>query len=420
MASKPSSTISLNKYVSELPRPTNARDVLDFITGATSETNTITDKIKLSPADIVDTKVNVIDVLKEVPGATKEVISKVGKILRSVQTGIAQSGASVALTLNQMGSLVKKEEPRQILTSEELDPQLRTIKEFIFGKDPLKSISQRIAESELNLKYGTGIPFVGTQVKTGALPLAFLGTSATVGLDFTGFGGKKNVVNQLTRLKKVDLVSDVLRRLGAADDLIDDYAKIIAKTNKTDDVVKALDRLDKIQKTTRVTDNVAKTAEQITETVVETGTKVRKFLTSVKNARPDIPLKIGNEYIPRSTDDLAIKARNLIKDSIYAAEHLAQTGTGDDAIATASELIKHYADEAVKATSEVAKDTFYGKAAELAHSAAERLTELGRSVQAASIMGRLTPEGMLKFTAKEIEKYNNALLKSKNLLVLTN
>jgi len=132
--------------------------------------------------------------------------------------------------------------------------------------------------------------------------------------------------------------------------------------------------------------------------------KERGFVTSVKEVIPE--LKISGQYIPRSTDKLAIEAVDLIKSDINAATKLAMTGTDDKAVATASELIKHYGVEASKATDETVKNALYDKAAEITNSMAHKLTELGRSVQAASILGRLTPEGQVRFAAQEIQNYN--------------
>ena len=43
---------------------------------------------------------------------------------------------------------------------------------------------------------------------------------------------------------------------------------------------------------------------------------------------------------------------------------------------------------------------------------AKNLTEQGRAVQAASILGRLTPEGQIRFAARQIQKYNEEIEKS--------
>ena len=138
--------------------------------------------------------------------------------------------------------------------------------------------------------------------------------------------------------------------------------------------------------------------------------KERGFITSVKEVFPD--MKVAGQYIPRSTSNLAIKAANLVKDSIVDAERIAKTGTDDKAVAIASELVKEYGARAQKAVDAVTKDAYYAKAADVATTIASKLTEQGRAVQAASILGKLTPEGQLKFTAQTIAKYNQGVDKA--------
>lgn len=128
--------------------------------------------------------------------------------------------------------------------------------------------------------------------------------------------------------------------------------------------------------------------------------KERGFVASVKEAMPEV--KVAGQYIPRTTDSLAVKAANLVKSDLNAAEKMAILGTDDKAVATGVELLKKYNAEGQ-----------YVKAAELAHTMASNLTEAGKTVQAASILGRLTPEGQLKFAANEINAYNEAVVKSK-------
>ena len=132
--------------------------------------------------------------------------------------------------------------------------------------------------------------------------------------------------------------------------------------------------------------------------------KKRGFIESVEEALPE--LKVAGQYVPKSSDRLAIKAKNLIKDDIVAAEKMAISGTDDSAVATGAELLKHYSNLAEETTDEIIKNSLYDRAATLANDMARKLTELGRSVQAASILGRLTPEGQIRFAAREIQKYN--------------
>lgn len=138
--------------------------------------------------------------------------------------------------------------------------------------------------------------------------------------------------------------------------------------------------------------------------------KERGFVGSVNAAFPQTEAQ--GLYVPRSTDALAIKARNLIADDIEKAQQLAMTGTNDKAVATAAELIKHYNNKAAAETDPTIQSALYDKAAEIAQSIAERLTESGRMSQAAVILSRETPEGMLRFAAREIQKHNEKVERS--------
>lgn len=134
------------------------------------------------------------------------------------------------------------------------------------------------------------------------------------------------------------------------------------------------------------------------------GFKERKFITSAKRVIPEAG-KIAGQYVSRSTDALANQARELIASDMATAERVALTGTDDNAVAVASELLKKYADDASN-SDEATAMALYDKAAEIANTIAPKLTEQGRAIQAASILGRLTPEGQLRFAAREIMRYN--------------
>ena len=134
----------------------------------------------------------------------------------------------------------------------------------------------------------------------------------------------------------------------------------------------------------------------------------RRFLERAKEMMPDNkPLdRIDGQYVPRSTDELAIKAKNLINDDPDGAQNLLDGPINDRSVAVASELLKKLAREAEGAADNVLKDSLYERAAKVANEMAEKLTEAGRTVQAATILGRLTPEGQLRFFAREIQKHN--------------
>src|SRR3990167_3496305 len=162
---------------------------------------------------------------------------------------------------------------------------------------------------------------------------------------------------------------------------------------------------------------VEKLAQKIIPKVVSKIPKERGFVASVKEVIPKAT-KVAGQYIPRETDALAIKAKNLISSDIVAAEKMALTGSDDSAVAVASELIKKYGDDAAKATDQGVAGALYDKAAEIANTLAPKLTEQGRAIQAASILGRLTPEGQIRFASREIQRFNE-LNPLKKIPVLT-
>lgn len=144
---------------------------------------------------------------------------------------------------------------------------------------------------------------------------------------------------------------------------------------------------------------------RVTSKLIERG-----FVKSVRQVSPNAT-KIAGQYIARDTDELAQKAANLVKENQAAAEELVRTTNGEEAVATASELVKKYsadAERALKAGNKAQSDMLYDRMAEIINPFAEKLTGLGRAVQAASILGRTTPEGQLRFAARTIQKWNEA------------
>lgn len=188
-------------------------------------------------------------------------------------------------------------------------------------------------------------------------------------------------------------------------------SKIIGETdiNKIKALESTLKNLSKgkIVKLPQIKPVIKEIGEKVAEKVKISTTKLKErgFTSSVKSKFPELK-KVAGQYIPRSTDDLALKAKNLIKVDLQTAEKVARTQTNENAVAITAELIKHYSDEALRATDGAVKEVLYDKAAKTANVMARKLTEQGRSIQAASILSRLTPEGQVKFAAKEILKWN--------------
>src|SRR3989304_7510517 len=137
----------------------------------------------------------------------------------------------------------------------------------------------------------------------------------------------------------------------------------------------------------------------------------RGFITSVKEIVPE--LRIENQYIPRDTDVLSIKARNYVVDNFKQAEQIAMNPKNDAGVAITAETIKYYRNIAETTTNEAVAKMAHDKISEISHGAAFNLTEGGRFVQAASILARDSPEGQVIFAAREIQRYNEEVVKTK-------
>lgn len=267
-------------------------------------------------------------------------------------------------------------------TKEQLKANRPVLTPSTFFQKQLYGTDKSITPSSV----GAEIPGISEKSKFAA-PIGFALGIADV---FPGGSGTKNTAVNL--LKNANKTDDVVRILKETANVSDDVAKKYAPKLAT---------LTDAKQISSIWDDIIKTTKVVSE-------KERKFITSVKEALPKLEGKVAGQYIPRSTDDLAIKAKNFILDDIVEAERIAKTGTGEDAVAIASELIKKYGDDAAKAVDPAQANMLYDKAAEIANTVAPKLTEQGRAIQAASILGRLTPEGQLRFAARQIQAYNEA------------
>lgn len=139
---------------------------------------------------------------------------------------------------------------------------------------------------------------------------------------------------------------------------------------------------------------------------VPSGDPERRFITRTKEMAPEMADLLEGKYQRKSNKELVATAEKMIADDYAGAEKLARTGTDDQAVAIANKLIEDELNIARKATDEATKNKAYALAAEIANDAAKNLTEAGRAVQAASLLGKMTPEGMARYAARQIQKYN--------------
>lgn len=125
--------------------------------------------------------------------------------------------------------------------------------------------------------------------------------------------------------------------------------------------------------------------------------KQRGFAKTVSESNftsPEVRKKLQDaKYTPQPNDELVNHATTLIKSDIDKATDIALTSNDNLGVATASELIKHYQNQGN-----------FNAAANIAKEVATKLTEAGRTVQAASLYNKLTPEGLTRYAQTELSK----------------
>lgn len=387
---------------------------------------------------------------------TKASFIELGSFLRDIAVSAPRAAISTGLSFSQTAvqKLGLKNAPSEFTPTGK-------VQEFVFGKEPIKPISTR--GSEIITQFG-GSPQTADKYKF------FAGLGLTIA-DIVP-GGPDDFYTKIAKSKDAKFISSLLEKQGIKDatlatrlvDVTD--PKIVRQEIKRfgdplfkkarpngdssdafirkiaypmDSIGEKLDVLKTLPKEKRNIDNIKEfynptpqdiatgkvygieipTADDVLKTLKnqQLGITERGFVTSAREVIPEAPFK-GN-YIPRDTDNLAIQAKNLIRDDLNTAEALAMKGTDDSAVATASELLKHYAKLADETTDLAAKNAYYDAAARIANTIAPKLTESGRTVQAASILGRLTPEGQLRFAAGEIARFNETAKIGKKIPNLT-
>lgn len=142
-------------------------------------------------------------------------------------------------------------------------------------------------------------------------------------------------------------------------------------------------------------------AETIAQQAQKGTAKIRQFVTTVKESTktaPEVKQMVEGYYIPKANDQLSRTARRQIAENIDLAREKALQGLDDESVAIANELIQHYS-----------KMKDFDTAAEIANTAAENLTAHGRAVQAASLYDKLSPEGIQRYAASQLQKVKRVL-----------
>lgn len=131
--------------------------------------------------------------------------------------------------------------------------------------------------------------------------------------------------------------------------------------------------------------------------------KKRGFVQTVQDSEfTEQPTRVmldqSDTFTTKSNKLLEKKANEMITADVTNARAYAMNNTDDQAVATAGQLIKYYQ----------AKNDF-GAAAQIADDVAHRLTEAGRTIQAASLYNKLNPEGILQYASSKVQKAGKTL-----------
>jgi len=181
------------------------------------------------------------DILRQLPETGKKEL----ELTKTMREEMSKSGGSLALSLHNLFSDIKKEKRiSEYKPSRDASKLEQGIHQFVFGKEPVKSIELRIKEGEKTAKdLGFGKL---------SLPASMIGVGATISLDFAGFGGgKKEAFKYLAKVSDVADTAKVMRQVGVVEDIIEVSAPRIAKMKNADDVARAFDKIDLLQKSTK-------------------------------------------------------------------------------------------------------------------------------------------------------------------------
>lgn len=123
-----------------------------------------------------------------------------------------------------------------------------------------------------------------------------------------------------------------------------------------------------------------------------------KYITSLRDSpdiSPQVKELLGSEHDVRSNDELSQTSQARIDQNPETAHSFALSSITDEGVRTGQLLIDKYQQAGN-----------FKAAADLANQSARNLVEAGRTVQAASLINRLSPEGIVQFAAREVERAN--------------
>lgn len=186
--------------------------------------------------------------------------------------------------------------------------------------------------------------------------------------------------------------------LDAIDELVEIQQKLVKGTDKAADHM----RFFEIAKLKANEPNIVKALAEKQRAFAET-------IKGSKNTAPEVARRIASNYNPLNNRQTLGEAKQFIRQDInealrIAKDPLSQGTARNNAI---SQLLIQNAQNAGR----------FDEAIEIVEATAERATRQGQGIQALSMWNRLSPEGVLRYTQKVINKANQTLPDKKKLKI---
>ena len=324
---------------------------------------------------------------KGVIGWTKDIAKAVLRAPQRATTSVALESTTAILELATKKKIEAKWKPET------------KFEKMLFGEEEIKGMFLRTEEAmEATQSSLVNIGFDPDFAAGSAMMLAPLFVSAMVGLDLTPLGATRKGIwkasSKIAKLKNSDEIIKTVKTIVKTDDA---SIKILSKQ---------LTKISDPKKVKTAIDEFIKKSIKPAKATIPKAKSLGKDVSKVTAKGEPKLVSIGGQYLPNSFSKLAKEARSLIKNNILGAEKIARTQLDNKGITTTAELIAHYSDEAIKTTDKGIRASLNEKAAKIASEASSKLIEQSRSIQAASLMNRLTVEGQIEFAARTILKHN--------------
>lgn len=147
----------------------------------------------------------------------------------------------------------------------------------------------------------------------------------------------------------------------------------------------------------------------VPDTALASAGKERSYITSAQASESiskDISNDLSDTYTPKSNKELVDKSVERVQNDFEAAKKFAVENSTDEAVATRVAVDKELSARYVNASTPEEKAALASELKDSIVSHARLATEEGRTVQANALLGKQTPEGMLRSTSRMIDDYN--------------